>query len=295
MVFFCHLANVSKIQLEVDMTTINCNGKIIDFHQPKIMGIINATTDSFYKGFLAEGLPKMLDIAEKMLDEGATFIDVGGQSTRPGSEKLSAKKEAENVLPFIKELLNKRPGTLISIDTYYASVAKLAVENGACMVNDISAGNMDDAMLKTVAALKVPYVAMHMQGTPQNMQHNPTYQNVTREILDFFIKKVDDCKKAGIYDVILDPGFGFGKTTTHNFELLKNLSLFNMLEVPILVGLSRKSMIYKTLKLPVEEALNGTTVLHTLALQSKINILRVHDVKEALETITLWDLYTKAE
>ena len=294
MVFFCHLRNVSKIQLEVDMATINCKGKLIDIMQPKVMGIINATNDSFYKGFLAEGLDKMLDIAENMLDEGATFIDVGGQSTRPESEKLTAEQELENVLPFIKALLQKRPDTLISIDTYYATVAKTAVENGACMVNDISGGDMDKAMLQTVAYLKVPYVAMHMQGTPQSMQQNPTYENVTRDLLDYFIAKIEDCKHAGILDVIIDPGFGFGKTAAHNFELLKNLQLFEILDAPVLVGLSRKSMIYKTLTTTAEKALNGTTVLHTLAIQNKANILRVHDVKEAIEVIKLMQEYDEA-
>lgn len=294
MVFFCHLCNVSKIQLEVDMTTINCKGKLIDLSQPKVMGIINATKDSFYKGFLSEGLDKMLTIAENMLEQGATFIDVGGQSTRPESEKLTAEKELENVLPFIQELLEKRPDTLISIDTYYASVAKAAVEAGACMVNDVSAGNMEEAMLQTVAELKVPYVAMHMKGTPQNMQQNPVYENVTQELIDFFITKIEDCKNAGILDVIIDPGFGFGKTAKHNFEILKNLSLFQILDVPVLAGLSRKSMIYKTLGITAGEALNGTTVLHTLAIQNKACILRVHDVKEAVEVIKLMESYNKA-
>ena len=294
MVFFCHKRIVSKIQLEVDMTTINCKGKLIDFQQPKVMGILNATNDSFYKGYLPEGLEIMLGIAEKMLDDGATFIDVGGQSTRPESEKLTDTQEAENVLPFIKALLNKRPETLISIDTYYASVAKAAVEAGACMVNDISAGNMDEDMLQTVAELKVPYVAMHMKGAPQNMQQNPTYENVTQEILDFFIVKLAACQKAGILDVVIDPGFGFGKTAEHNFELLKNIKLLRMLNVPVLAGLSRKSMIYKTLGISAEEALNGTTVLQTIALQNAVSILRVHDVKEAVQIIKLMEVYNKA-
>ena len=294
MVFFCHLSYVSKIQLEVDMTTINCKGKIIDLSQPKVMGILNATNDSFYKGYLPEGLLIMLAIAEKMLDDGASFIDVGGQSTRPGSEKLSAKQEAKNVLPFIKALVHSRPDALISVDTYYASVAKEAVEAGACMVNDVSAGNMDADMLETVAELKVPYIAMHMKGTPQNMQVNPTYENVTQEVLDFFIAKLNECQKAGILDVIIDPGFGFGKTTDHNFELLKNLSIFKMFKAPVLAGVSRKSMIYKTLGTKAEEALNGTTVLHTLALLNGANILRVHDVKETMEVIKLMEKYNKA-
>ena len=295
MVFFCHKRIVSKIQLEVDMTTINCKGKLIDFAQPKVMGILNATNDSFYKGYLQEGLEIMLDIAEKMLDEGATFIDVGGQSTRPGSEQLSAEEEIKNVLPFIKALLHKRPDTLISIDTYYASVARHAVEAGACMVNDISAGNMDTEMLKTVAELKVPFIAMHMKGTPKSMQQNPTYENVTQELLDFFIGKLAVCKNAGILDVIIDPGFGFGKTITHNFQLLKNLSLFQILKAPVLVGLSRKSMIYKTLASSAEAALNGTTALHALAIENGANILRVHDVKEAREVIKLMEQYNETE
>ncbi len=276
------------------MTTINCKGKLIDFTLPKVMGIINATSDSFYKGFLDEGIDKMVELAEKMLDEGATFIDVGGQSTRPESVKLSAEKEIENVIPFIKALLKKRPECFVSIDTYYAAVATAAVESGACIVNDVSAGNMDAAMLQTVAGLNVPYIAMHMQGTPQNMQVNPVYKNVTQDILDFFINKVDECKTAGILDVIIDPGFGFGKTASHNFELLKNLSILQLLQTPVLAGLSRKSMIYKMIGTSAAEALNGTTVLHTLALQNKANILRVHDVKEAVEVINLMEVYKEA-
>ena len=226
-----------------------------------------------------------------MLKEGATILDIGGQSTRPGSEKLTAEDELKRVIASIKAIQTNFPEAFISIDTYYSLVAKEAVAVGASIVNDVSAGSMDAEMISTVASLNVPYVLMHMQGTPQTMQQEPVYENVNREILDLFIQKTNELKKLGIKDIIIDPGFGFGKTIQQNFELLRNLSVFKMLNSPILLGISRKSFIYKTLNISVEDSLNGTTALHSTGLLNGASILRVHDVKEAVETINLISAY----
>ncbi len=273
------------------MFTLNCKGKLFIIEQPVIMGIINATPDSFYKGNADDDI---LLLAKKMIADGAAILDIGGQSTRPGSERITAAEELKRVLPVIKGIHKNSPDIIISIDTYSSTVAAAAVEAGAAIVNDISAGTMDDAMISTVAVLKVPYVCMHMQGAPENMQTAPQYNDVASEILDFFIAKVDQCKKAGIMDIIIDPGFGFGKTIAHNFSLLKKMEVFKILNTPILAGLSRKSTIYKTLNTTAENALNGTSVLNTLALHNGTYILRVHDVKEAAEAITLFTAYKKA-
>lgn len=269
------------------MFTLNCNGRLLMIDKPLVMGIINVTPDSFYEGSRFLGKDKILAEAENMINEGADILDIGGQSTRPGSEQISAQIELDRVVESIEAICKKFPETIISIDTYYSSVAKICVQAGASIVNDISSGTMDKEMLSTVATLKVPYVAMHMKGTPQTMLKEANYQDVTREVLDFFIQKKSECIKAGIKDVIIDPGFGFAKTIDHNFELLKNLSVFKMLDAPILTGLSRKSSVYKTLGVSANEALNGTTVLNTIALMNGANILRVHDVKEAKEAIKL--------
>ncbi|MEO5944946.1 MAG: dihydropteroate synthase [Ferruginibacter sp.] len=276
------------------MFTLNCKGKIVSIEKPLLMGIINITADSFYKGYLDKDIDVILQLAAEMIKEGADILDIGGQSTKPGSKQLSVEEETQRVLPVIEAIHRKFPDTIISIDTFHSKVASAAVHAGASIVNDVSAGNMDEDMIATVASLRVPYICMHMKGTPETMQLQPHYENLTREILDFFIAKIAECKTAGIKDIIIDPGFGFGKTITHNFELLKNLSIFKMLELPILAGLSRKSTIYKTLKIDVSEALNGTTVLNTIALLNGANILRVHDVKEAKETILLINRYKNA-
>jgi dihydropteroate synthase len=258
------------------------------------MGILNITPDSFYSGSRTETNDAILAKAEQMLNEGAAMLDIGGQSTRPSSKRLMAEDELQRVLPAIEILKNHFPNCFLSVDTYHAKVAKEAVQAGADIVNDISGGEMDTEMIATVAALKVPLIAMHMQGTPGTMQENPTYKHVTGEALDHFIKKTEQCKAAGITDVIIDPGFGFGKTIAHNFQLLRELEVFQILKYPLLVGLSRKSTIYKTLGITAEEALNGTTVLNTIALQKGAAILRVHDVKEANEVIKLvQSVYTK--
>jgi len=271
------------------MFTLNCKGRLLVIDKPVVMGIINITPDSFYRDSRRQGTDAVLKQAEKMLHEGATILDIGGQSTRPGSEKLNAGQELERVIEPIAAINSHFPDAFISVDTYYAEVAKEAVAAGASIVNDISAGSMDEKMISTVAALQVPYVLMHMKGTPQTMQQQAVYENVTKAVLDFFIQKKDELQKAGIHDIIIDPGFGFGKTIAHNFELLRNLSVFKMLDAPLLLGISRKSTIYKTLDIAAEQALNGTTVLNTIGLMNGAGILRVHDVKEAKEAITLFN------
>lgn len=276
------------------MFSLNCNGKLLFIKKPLVMGILNITTDSFYAGSRVMNIEAVKDKAVKMLDEGADMLDIGAQSTRPGSERLSAEEELKKLLPVIEMLRELFPEIIISIDTYHAMVAEECVAAGAAIINDISGGEMDKKMIKTVAKLKTPYICMHMKGVPENMQHQTNYENVTKEILDFFISKVDECKREGINDIIIDPGFGFGKNIFQNLLLLKNLELFKMLGKPIMAGLSRKSIIYKTLKISAEESLNGTSVLNTIALLNGASILRVHDVKEAKETIALYEAYGNA-
>jgi dihydropteroate synthase len=251
------------------------------------MGIINATPDSFYAGSRYTGADAIVQQAEEMLAEGADILDIGGQSTRPGSTAVTAEEELKRVIGGIDAISKKFPQTIISIDTYYSKVVKEAVNAGASIVNDISAGSIDKDMIPVVASLQVPYVLMHMKGSPQNMQESAQYENVTKEVLDFFIYKVNELQNAGIHDILIDPGFGFGKTIAHNFELLRHLSVFKMLDSPIILGISRKSTVYKTLGVTAEEALNGSTVLHTIGLMHGADILRVHDVKEAKEAIRL--------
>lgn len=273
------------------MFTLNCKGRLLVVDKPLLMGIINATPDSFYSGSRHQGVDAILLQAEQMLKDGATILDIGGQSTRPGSEKSNVDEEMQRVIAPVRTIHKNFPEAVISIDTYNSRVAVEAVSAGASIVNDISAGSMDASMIPAVASVQVPYVLMHMQGTPQTMHQDPQYKNVTGDILDFFIQKTDALRKAGIHDMIIDPGFGFGKTIAHNFELLRNLSIFKMLNCPILLGVSRKSTIYKTLGITVDKALNGTTVLNTIGLMNGANILRVHDVKEAAEVIKLFEDY----
>ena len=274
---------------------ISCKGKLIDLTKPKIMGILNLTPDSFYDGGLFNNTDLALAQTEKMLLEGATFIDVGGASSKPGAVEISIDEELARVLPIIEEIQKRFPEAIISIDTYRSVVAQQAVATGAAIVNDISSGSLDAKMLGTVGALGgVPYIAMHMHGKPQNMQDNPSYDNLLVAIRSFFAAKIDDAHKAGIHDVIIDPGFGFGKTLDHNYSLLKNLSSMQMDGIPMMIGLSRKSMIHKYLKIDVSDALNGTTVLNTIALKQGAQILRVHDVKEAQQAIHLIEKLTYA-
>jgi len=276
------------------MHSINCKGKLIHFDTPRIMGIINVTPDSFYNSNGMIRADDLTALARKMVDEGADIIDIGGQSTRPGSKRISAEEEIGRVVPIIELIHRAFPDVPISVDTYQATVAREAIHCGASLVNDISGGLMDPAMLDTVASLRVPYICMHMQGSPETMQENPQYDDVVLTVLDFFTGRIQACTKAGINDIILDPGFGFGKTITHNFQLLDQLGVFSITGRPILAGLSRKSTIYRTLGVSANEALNGTTVLNTIALMNGASLLRVHDVKEAKETVSLFDACKKA-
>ncbi len=272
------------------MKTINCNGSLIDLSKPKVMGIINVTPDSFYDGGKTTKQNSILHQAEKMLSEGATFLDVGGYSSRPNATDISTKEEISRVVPAIESILKQFPEALISVDTFRSNVANEAVKAGACMVNDISGGSLDPAMFSTVAKLKAPYILMHMRGTPQTMVQQANYDDVIKEVIYFFSERVAQARQTGINDIIIDPGFGFAKTKEQSFELLQKSALLKQLDLPILTGVSRKSMIYKTLDVSAKEALNGTTVLNTLALQKGTSILRVHDVKEAVECIKLTEM-----
>jgi dihydropteroate synthase len=267
--------------------TINCKGNLIDLNSPKIMGVLNITPDSFYDGGKFKDSTTVITQVEKMLADGATFIDVGAYSSRPGAENVSETEELQRIVPIVDLLVNKFPEIVLSIDTFRAKVAKECIIAGAAMVNDISAGNLDAAMMHIVSQLKVPYVMMHLKGTPQNMQQNTTYDHLLKDILYYFSEKITDAHEKGIIDIIVDPGFGFSKNLAQNYELMQKLELFNITKKSILVGISRKSMIYKVLKSDAKNALNGTTALNTIALLKGANILRVHDVKEALECIKI--------
>lgn len=268
--------------------TMNCKGKLLSLEVPLVMGILNLTPDSFYDGGKHGKADAALRQVEKMLHEGASIIDVGGMSSRPGAEMIEEAEELRRVIPIIQQLVGHFPEAILSIDTIRASVAAAAVSEGVHIVNDISAGKLDEKMYETVAALGVPYVLMHMRGKPQNMQTQTEYQDITTEVLDFFIQELGKLRALGVKDIVLDPGFGFSKTVAGNYQLLKQLHVFQILEVPILVGISRKSMVYKPLQSTSEHALNGSTALHMVALQHGAKILRVHDVREAVEVITLW-------
>lgn len=267
--------------------TINCKGKLLSIEQAQIMGILNLTPDSFYDGGRYLSDKKMLAHTERMIDEGAAIIDIGAYSSRPGATHISNDEEASRLIPAIKSILKEHPNTLISVDTFRAEIAEKAIDVGAAMINDISAGEMDKNMFDTVAKLRVPYFMMHMQGTPQNMQEKPSYENLINNMLDYFSEKVDRLQQLGVPDIIIDPGFGFGKTLAHNYEIVRKLNVFNILGHPILAGVSRKSMVYKPLNIGPEDALNATTALHVLCLQNGASFLRVHDVKEAAEAIKI--------
>jgi dihydropteroate synthase len=268
--------------------TFQIKGCLYSLNKPKVMGILNLTPDSFFAGSrVPTDTKSVLMEAEKKIKEGADFLDLGGYSTRPGAAEISIEEEIARVIPAISEIKKNFPNTLLSVDTFRSQVAKAAIEEGAELVNDISAGNLDPEMLPLVAKLGVPYIAMHLKGTPQTMQQETDYSDLVTDVLAYFSEKVKQLTKLGIKDVIIDPGFGFAKTREQNFELLRNLSSFKRLGLPILVGVSRKSMIYKTLEISANEALNGTTALNMFALLQGADILRVHDVKEAKETIEL--------
>ncbi len=270
--------------------TINIKGNLISLETPKVMGILNVTPDSFYAGSRVNQIDDILKKASQMLSEGADFLDVGGYSSRPGADDISIEEEVKRTAPIIKELKGVFPEAIISIDTFRAPVALKAIDAGADIINDISGGELDKQMFEIVADTKTPYIIMHMRGTPQNMVTKTDYEDILKEVLHYFQKKLDVLQKKGVTDLILDPGFGFAKNREQNFYLLQHLNDLDVLERPILAGVSRKSMIYKTLGVSTEEALNGTTILNTLALQNGANILRVHDVKEAVEVVKLSDL-----
>lgn len=267
--------------------TINCKGSLIDLSTPKVMGILNITPDSFYDGGKYRDESVVLNHVKQMLDEGATFIDVGAYSSKPNADFVSEDDELKRILPVVSSILKEFPDVLLSIDTFRSQVAKSCIKMGAAIINDISAGKLDKNMLNTVADLHVPYIMMHMRGTPQTMQQLTDYNSLTKDILFYFSERITAARQSGIIDMIVDPGFGFAKTREQNYELLNQLELLNMLELPILIGVSRKSMIYKTLEITAKDALNGTSVLNTIALQKGASILRVHDVKEAVECIKL--------
>lgn len=266
---------------------LNCRGKLLDLNSPKVMGILNVTPDSFYDGGKYTQGSFILEQVEKMLQEGASIIDVGGMSSRPGAEIIEVEKELNRVIPVIEAIVKEFPQAIVSIDTIRAKVANEAIEAGARMVNDISAGNLDSDLLATVGKLNVPYILMHIQGTPKTMQIKPTYDNVTQDVIDFFIAKLQEVKQAGIKDIIIDPGFGFGKTLAQNHQILQQFDSFRLFDLPLLAGMSRKSMVCKLLKVNPSKALNGTTAVNVIALQKGANILRVHDVREAMEAIQI--------
>ena len=268
--------------------TINCKGQLIDLSIPKVMGILNVTPNSFFDGGKYKNEEEIIAQVDKMLSEGATFIDIGAYSSKPSAEFVTEAEEIERIVPVIELILKHFPETLLSIDTFRAEVAKASIENGAAIINDIAAGVLDDRMFGVVAEYNVPYIMMHMRGNPQTMQTLTQYVDIVKEMLFYFSEKVKKARALGINDLILDPGFGFAKTTDQNFEVLQKMELFNLLELPVLAGVSRKSMIYKTLGNTAQEALNGTTVINTIALTKGAKILRVHDVKEAVECVTLF-------
>lgn len=271
-------------------TTLNAGGKLIDLSSPKVMGIINITPDSFYAGSRKQGIDEALQQAEKMLNEGATFLDLGAYSSRPGAEDISLQEETDRLLPVVETIVDRFPDAILSIDTFRSQVAEAAIKAGAHIINDISGGQLDPEMFSTVARLQVPYILMHMKGNPQNMNQQAHYEDVFAEVYDYFVDKYHQLKQLGVYDVIIDPGFGFAKKPEHGYALMNRLQDFNMLQLPVLVGISRKKMIYGTLGITAAEALNGTTVLNTIALIKGANILRVHDVKEAIEAVKIWEM-----
>lgn len=273
--------------------TINCKGRLIDLSSPKVMGILNSTPDSFFEDSRTQNKSDILKKAEMMLEEGATFIDIGGYSSRPDAENVAENEELKRVVPAIELLVKEFPEILISVDTFRSKVAEEAIGAGAALINDISAGRLDEKMMSIIAQHQVPYIMMHMRGTPKTMKQLTAYDDLVSDIAYYFSEKIKEARTLGINDLILDPGFGFAKTTDQNFELLKKSALFSSFKLPVLIGISRKTMIHKTLNISPKKALNGTTVLNTLALTKGAAILRVHDVKEAMETIKLVSHFSK--
>jgi dihydropteroate synthase len=269
--------------------TINCKGILVDLAKPKVMGILNITPNSFYDGGKYKNETEILSQVEKMLIDGADFIDIGAYSSKPNAEFISVEQEISRIVPVVRLVLKHFPETFLSIDTFRSKVAKITLESGAAIINDISAGNLDDEMFEVVGKFNVPYIMMHMRGNPKTMQSLTNYDDIVKEIIFYFSERVALARSFGINDIIIDPGFGFAKTLEQNYEVFQKMELFKMLELPLLAGISRKSMIYKTLDIAIEDALNGTSVLNTLALTKGAKILRVHDVKEAVECVTLFN------
>jgi dihydropteroate synthase len=269
--------------------TINCKGQLIDLSKPKVMGILNVTPNSFFDGGKYKNADEIVAQVQKMLSEGATFIDIGAYSSKPNAEFVSVEEEIARIVPIVELLVQQFPNILISIDTFRSKVAEACILNGAALINDIAAGKLDDFMLGVVAKYKVPYIMMHMRGTPQTMTTLTQYEDVVKEVLLYFSERIAAARSLGINDLIVDPGFGFAKTLEQNYEVLQKMELLQQLELPILSGVSRKSMIYKVLNTNASESLNGTTALNTVSLLKGANILRVHDVKEAVECVTLFN------
>lgn len=274
--------------------TLNVGGKIIDLSEPKVMGILNITPDSFFSGSRVQSEKEILQQAEKMLTEGADLLDLGAYSSRPDAENISEEEELHRLIPAIQTIVQSFPEALISADTFRAKVAQQAIETGAHIINDISGGNLDEKMFEMMGKLQVPYILMHMKGTPKTMKNMNQYENMIQEMSFYFSEKIAQLKKLGVKDIILDPGFGFAKNIHQNYQLLNHLEDFNLFGFPVLAGLSRKSMIWKSLKITPEDALNGTSVLNTLALQKGAKILRVHDVRAAKECIKIYSLLKSA-
>ena len=285
---FCLLLSYRMKKTMKTPLYINVNGRLMDLSEPQVMGILNVTPDSFYAGSRSETEKDIVQRLHQIIDEGASIIDIGGYSSRPNAEHISAAEEMNRLRNGLEIIRKHSPNAVVSVDTFRADVAKMCVEEyGVAIINDISAGQMDKEMFPTIAKLGVPYIIMHMKGTPQDMQVSPKYDHFLKEIFYYFSEKVQKLRDLGVKDIIIDPGFGFGKTLEHNYELMNHLEEFSLFELPLLVGISRKSMIYKLLGTTPEEAINGTTALHTIALLKGANILRVHDVKEAVESIKI--------
>lgn len=279
----------------ITYTTLNCNGRLVSLDTPAVMGIINITTDSFYSGSRLQQEEDVLEKVRQMKEEGAVFIDIGVMSSRPGAKMIGPEEEWERMKPYFRSVRSHFPDLLISVDTLHSGTAQRVLDLGADMINDVSGGMYDSEMMRVVGGYKAPYVIMHMQGLPENMQHNPQYEDVVTDVFDFFTEQIEKAVAHQITDVILDPGFGFGKTLKHNYRLLRYLDAYEIFRYPIMVGISRKGMIQKSIEVSAEEALNGTTAAHMLALIKGARILRVHDVKEAVECVRIWEKFNHEE
>ena len=275
-------------------TTVNCQGQLLNVSEPQIMGILNVTPDSFYDGGRYADESAIINQVERMLTEGASIIDIGGYSSRPGAKHISEKEELERVIPIVETIHSEFPDAILSVDTFRSSIVAKAIESGASIINDISGGELDNKMFEIIAHYNVPYILMHMKGNPQTMKNESSYKNMMEEIILYFSKKINALRKMGVNDIIIDPGFGFSKTLEQNYELLHKLNEFKLFELPILVGISRKSMVNKILNVKAEDALNGSTALHALAITNGANLLRVHDVKEAIEVLKIVKAFQQA-